>query len=1057
MISTNAQKITFAILGILLAFFFVEPKNTIYAIENIPYIIPRSSWGASAATPAWPVEYGKVQKFIIHHTASTILTPDADGSGRYTDMIESIYDYHSDKKTWYDDDGEYIGFGDIGYNYIIDPNGNIYEGRAGGNGSVGGHVRGFNNGSVGISILGRYQGYVNSNGDSVLAHPVTGEILNSVKSLVGWLASANSINLAQITDFHGKKIDGLVGHRDLTPTICPGNDLYIKLEEIQNNADEKKKEYDKYAYQLPQDRAVYVLSDGFKLKYNSQENLPDIYKNKNIITASESQLGLFKFKDLKTYPDGSLLRELGVSAVYFIENQQKRHLNMSGQEFAKMGFNPSDIISVSKAEIGLYRDGVNILYGPDGKLLKDKNSNVYLIENGKKKKFTSAKLFEHLGYKWKHIIEDANTGAYLSAADILYPNNTLVKVKNDPTVYLIDNGQKRKITSAILFKKLGFKESNVVLVEDYELSLFPNTINMAYPNDTLIQKENGSSVYVVENGNVRIFPSAKLFTQLGYKWNNILTVKEEELKGYPLLGKVLQPDGSLIRFGENPQVYLIENRKRRAIPSDAIFSKHKFKWNDIVILHPGDITDYPAGNELKYPNGTLVKTDDSDSIYVARDDKLAQFTSPMLFEKLGNKWKDVLTLTDGELSNYQFAGIVTYPEKTLLREKGKGTVWVMKNGQAVGIKNEKEFKNAGYKWKNVLDISEEELIMQINPKLANQKLSAVFASRSSNGLSANPQSVPKSSTNPFPPNNVDNAKGNDSAINSANPYIRIAIYSLTEGAVKITANGPYAAYHYDSNGALQKKESDSAGNIIEIPYFNSSSYVKFVPENDNVILKVPSYSDPSWNNSTNDNEFRGNIEIKYSTVSNRLWIINELRLEDYVNGIAEASSDSPEEYLKAFGTIARTYAMYYIKKGGKHAGDPFHLKNSRLGNGNDQSYKGYNFEKRAGSIVSANSKTFGKIITFQGNAIVAAYSSDSGGISKNACDVISKSYCADDFLYLRGGINDPDGTIHDPNKVFASHGAGMSAVGAVQMAKNGSAWEDIIKHYYPGVNIDNHY
>ena len=136
-------------------------------------------------------------------------------------------------------------------------------------------------------------------------------------------------------------------------------------------------------------------------------------------------------------------------------------------------------------------------------------------------------------------------------------------------------------------------------------------------------------------------------------------------------------------------------------------------------------------------------------------------------------------------------------------------------------------------------------------------------------------------------------------------------------------------------------------------------------------MQILSYSDehnPGWDKNIddkfkgNDNRFRGDIEIRYSGKSNKLWVINELLLEDYVNGVSEASSGSPEEYLKAFSTIARTYAMYYIKKGGKHSGELFYLKNSRNGNGNDQLYKGYNLEMRTPDISLVNKSMEGYII-----------------------------------------------------------------------------------------------
>jgi len=81
------------------------------------------------------------------------------------------------------------------------------------------------------------------------------------------------------------------------------------------------------------------------------------------------------------------------------------------------------------------------------------------------------------------------------------------------------------------------------------------------------------------------------------------------------------------------------------------------------------------------------------------------------------------------------------------------------------------------------------------------------------------------------------------------------------------------------------------------------------------------------------------------------------------------------------------------------------------------------------------------------------YSSDSGGVTKDACKVWGGYFCDASNAYLSGGVSDPEGTPHDPVKINASHGVGISAVGARKMADNGSSYIQILKHYYKGVEI----
>ncbi|MCK5085694.1 hypothetical protein KAK05_03215, partial [Candidatus Parcubacteria bacterium] len=418
-----------------------------------------------------------------------------------------------------------------------------------------------------------------------------------------------------------------------------------------------------------------------------------------------------------------------------------------------------------------------------------------------------------------------------------------------------------------------------------------------------------------------------------------------------------------------PEIYFLESGKRRRITSAVLFEDLGYNWNDVISINSDEIKDYPIGKDMTYPDGTLIKRDGFPVIFKIENGKRKEFTSMTLFEATNSKWADIISLSKDEFLAYQLDGFVRYPENTLLRKINGDKIYVTKGDDLQAIQSAEEFISAGYKWSDVIDISISEMDLYLKPKIVIKKSVSPLV----------PQQEKEESTDS---SNVTEIEDEDSIIdnniNKDSPNIRIAIYSTASEDVTVSANGNYTVNYHNSDGTIEKIENKSANERTVISYFDSNSYIKIEPESKYVIMKVVSYNDLSWDKTVNDNEFRGNIEINYSKKSNKLWIINDLPLEDYVNGIAEALNDSPEEYLMAFGTIARTYAMYYIEKEGKHIDEPFHLKNSRNGNGNDQVYKGYNFEMRASEIVAANNSTAGYIIDYNNKPIVAAYSSDSG-------------------------------------------------------------------------------
>src|SRR5919197_457383 len=78
-----------------------------------PRVISRAEWGADESLMTWAPEFQVTQKLIIHHTATQNDDPDP------TATIRSIYRYHAVMQGW----------GDIGYNFLVDEAGNVYEGR----------------------------------------------------------------------------------------------------------------------------------------------------------------------------------------------------------------------------------------------------------------------------------------------------------------------------------------------------------------------------------------------------------------------------------------------------------------------------------------------------------------------------------------------------------------------------------------------------------------------------------------------------------------------------------------------------------------------------------------------------------------------------------------------------------------------------------------------------------------------------------------------------------------------------------------------------------------
>ena len=191
------------------------------AATGAPPIVPRLSWGANESIRRGPPTYASSARFVVvHHTAGRNDYTRAEAAA----IVKGIQLFHVQANGW----------NDIGYNFLVDRFGTIYEGRYGGvdRNVVGAHALGFNTGSVGIALLGTY----GSTRPSAAA-------LDAIARLVAWRLDLAHVDPTSFLTYisggserHTSGIPVLLsavsGHRDTGFTECPGDDLYSKLPTI---------------------------------------------------------------------------------------------------------------------------------------------------------------------------------------------------------------------------------------------------------------------------------------------------------------------------------------------------------------------------------------------------------------------------------------------------------------------------------------------------------------------------------------------------------------------------------------------------------------------------------------------------------------------------------------------------------------------------------------------------------------------------------------------------------------------------------------------------------
>lgn len=223
--------------------------------------------------------------------------------------------------------------------------------------------------------------------------------------------------------------------------------------------------------------------------------------------------------------------------------------------------------------------------------------------------------------------------------------------------------------------------------------------------------------------------------------------------------------------------------------------------------------------------------------------------------------------------------------------------------------------------------------------------------------------------------------------------------------------------------------------------FTTSAYVKIQPRRAHTVATIASYSHPpAWDTTLNDNQFFGAIELHYAAATDTIWVINELGIENYVTGVAEAGNDNSPAYLKALYTAARTYGYYLYLHPTKHAAENYIVDTTP----NDQVYRGYGFTQRAPNVAAAVQATVGVIVHYGGEPVVTPYFSQSDGRTRAWSEVWSG-----DYPYLQS-VADP-GCSGDS---LLGHGVGLSAKGARYFVNEDDwHWRQILTYYYQGITL----
>ena len=185
-----------------------------------PAITTRAAWGADESfrrlapgCNGQPEYADTVRYALVHHTA----TANNYGPGDSAAIVRGIYYFHTHTNAWCD----------IGYNFLVDRFGQVFEGRAGGVDAavVGAHASGFNRQSTGAAVIGTFS-----------TEAVPEAAASGLQRLLNWKLARHRIDPMGQVRVGDRTLPAIAGHRDVNATDCPGQRLQERLPSIRQQA-----------------------------------------------------------------------------------------------------------------------------------------------------------------------------------------------------------------------------------------------------------------------------------------------------------------------------------------------------------------------------------------------------------------------------------------------------------------------------------------------------------------------------------------------------------------------------------------------------------------------------------------------------------------------------------------------------------------------------------------------------------------------------------------------------------------------------------------------------
>lgn len=254
-----------------------------------------------------------------------------------------------------------------------------------------------------------------------------------------------------------------------------------------------------------------------------------------------------------SYPDGTLVRGEPSGTYFLIRYGEKRPF--ASLAVAASRSDVTKAVVVTDSELAAYPDGPFIKFAPYS-LLRDPEGRIFLLTTTNKRQIANMDAFRKFGFNSEEVesVESADLTAYPDGpkitVDTTFPQGVLMKLADAPGVWYVEDGVRAPLIDGI-YLKLYFAGRRIRIVTSAELATYATTSAYLLHDGELVKSASAPTVYVVESGALRPIPSGEVFETVGWKWTNVVTVRDGVLAAHAA-GTPFEPQPTHLDLASRP-------------------------------------------------------------------------------------------------------------------------------------------------------------------------------------------------------------------------------------------------------------------------------------------------------------------------------------------------------------------------------------------------------------------------------------------------------------------------------------------------------------------------